>query len=63
VISSLAKRLWKPPFCHDYTSFSVWHRDHYMPLQRFTIGCMPSFAKVVHSTIALLTFSVAGLNE
>jgi hypothetical protein len=34
-----------------------------MPLQRFTIGCMPSFAKVVRSTIALLTFSVAGLNE
>jgi hypothetical protein len=25
-----------------------------MPLQRFTIGCMPSFAKVVHSTIPLL---------
>jgi hypothetical protein len=27
-----------------------------MPLQRFTIGCMPSFAKVVCSTIALLRF-------
>jgi hypothetical protein len=27
-----------------------------MPLQRFTIGCMPSFAKVVRSTIALLRF-------
>jgi hypothetical protein len=27
-----------------------------MSLQRFTIGCMPSFAKVVHSTIALLRF-------
>jgi hypothetical protein len=34
-----------------------------MPLQRFTIGCMPSFAKVVHSTISLLRFSVAGLDE
>jgi hypothetical protein len=25
-----------------------------MSLQRSTIGCMPSIAKVVHSTIALL---------
>jgi hypothetical protein len=38
VISSLAKRLEKPPFCHSYTSFGAWPRDHYMPLQRFTIG-------------------------
>jgi hypothetical protein len=28
-----------------------------MPLQRFTMGCMPSLAKVVRSTIALLRFS------
>jgi hypothetical protein len=27
-----------------------------MPLQRFTMGRMPSFAKVVRSTIALLRF-------
>jgi hypothetical protein len=27
-----------------------------MPLQRFTTGCIPSFAKVVRSTIALLRF-------
>jgi hypothetical protein len=27
-----------------------------MPLQRFTIGCMAGFAKVVRSTIALLRF-------
>jgi hypothetical protein len=27
-----------------------------MPLQRFTIGCIPCFVKVVHSTIALLRF-------
>jgi hypothetical protein len=27
-----------------------------MPLQRFTIGVMPSFAKVVRSAIALLRF-------
>jgi hypothetical protein len=38
VISSLAKRLQKPPFCHFYTSFGVWPGDHYMPLQRPTTG-------------------------
>jgi hypothetical protein len=34
-----------------------------MPLLRFTIGCMLCFAKVVHSTIALLRFPVVGLDE
>jgi hypothetical protein len=38
VISSLAKQLEKPPFSILYTSFGVWPRDHYMPLQRFTTG-------------------------
>jgi hypothetical protein len=47
VISSLAKRLEKPLFCHSYTSFGVWPRDHYIPLQRFTMGRMPGLAKVV----------------
>jgi hypothetical protein len=56
VISLLAKRQYKPPFCHDYTAFGICPRDHYMSLQRFTICCMPSFAKVVRSTIALLRF-------
>jgi hypothetical protein len=56
VISSLAKQLEKPLFCHSYTSFGVWPRDHYMPLQRFTMGCMPGLAKLVRSTIALLRF-------
>jgi hypothetical protein len=56
VISSLAKRLEKPPFCHSYTFFGVWPRDHYMLLQRFIMGHMPGLAKVVHSTIALLRF-------
>jgi hypothetical protein len=56
VISSLAKRLEKPPFCHSYTSFGVWPRDHYMLLQKFTMGHMPSLAKLVRSTIALLRF-------
>jgi hypothetical protein len=56
MIPSLAKRLEKPPFCHSYTSFGVWPRDQYMPLQRFTVGCMPGLAKVVCSTIPLLRF-------
>jgi hypothetical protein len=56
VISLLAKRLEKPHFYHSYTSFGVWPRDHYIPLQRFTMGRMPSFAKVIRSTIALLRF-------
>jgi hypothetical protein len=56
VISLLAMQLEKPSFCHSYTSFGAWPRDHYMMLQRFTMGRMPSFAKVVHSTIALLRF-------
>jgi hypothetical protein len=38
VISSLAKWLEKPPIHHSYTSFGVWHRDHYMSLQRPTTG-------------------------
>jgi hypothetical protein len=63
VISSLAKRLEKPPFCHSYTSFGAWPRDHYMLLQRFTMGHMPDLAKVVRGTIAMLRFPVAGLNE
>jgi hypothetical protein len=58
VISSLAKRLEKPPFCHSYTSFGVWPRDHYMPLQRFTMGLMPRLAKVVRGTMVMLRFSV-----
>jgi hypothetical protein len=56
VFSSLAKRLEKPPFCHSYTSFGAWPRDHYMPLERFTMGHMSGLAKVVRSTIALLRF-------
>jgi hypothetical protein len=54
VISSLAKRLKKPRFCHSYTSFGVWPRDHYLPLQRFTMGRMLGLAKVVCSIIAML---------
>jgi hypothetical protein len=47
VISLLAKQLEKPPFCHSYTFVGAWPRDHYMLLQRFTIGRMPGLAKLV----------------
>jgi hypothetical protein len=47
VISSLAKQLGKPPFCHSYTSFGVWPRDHYEPLRRITMGHKPGLAKIV----------------
>jgi hypothetical protein len=60
VISSLAKRLEKPPFCHYYTSFGVWHRDHYMLLQRFIMGRMLGLAKVVHSTTTPLALCEPG---
>jgi hypothetical protein len=46
VISLLAKRLEKSPFCPSYTSFDVCPRDHYMPLQRFSMGRLPGLAKV-----------------
>jgi hypothetical protein len=57
VISSLAKRLEKPPFYHSYTFFGVWPRDHYMSLQRFTMGRMLGSAKVVRNSIAMLRFN------
>jgi hypothetical protein len=56
VISSLAKRLEKPLFCHSYTSFDVWPRDHYMSLQRFTMGRMPGLDNVVRGAIVMLRF-------
>jgi hypothetical protein len=56
VISSLAKRLEKPHFYHSYTSFDVWPRDHYMSLQKFTMGHMLRLTKVVRGTIAMLRF-------
>jgi hypothetical protein len=54
VISSLAKWLEKSHFCHSYTSFGAWPRDHYMLSQRFTIDHMPGLAKVVPSTLVML---------
>jgi hypothetical protein len=56
VISSLIRRLENVFFAILYTCFGVWPRDHYMLLQRFTMGRMPGLAKVVHGTIAMLSF-------
>jgi hypothetical protein len=38
VISSLAERLENLFFAILYNSFGVWPKDHYMPLQRSTVG-------------------------
>jgi hypothetical protein len=52
VISSLVKRLEKPPFYHSYTFFGVWLRDHYMLLQMFTMGCAPCELRRVTTAIS-----------
>jgi hypothetical protein len=59
VISSLAKQLWKPPFCQDYTAFGVWPRDHYMLLQRSTTGVCHALLQFPdkQSPLAVLRFS------
>jgi hypothetical protein len=57
VISSLIRRLENLLFAILYTSFGVWFRDHYIPLQRFTMDHMPGLAKIVRGTIAMLRFS------
>jgi hypothetical protein len=57
VISSLIRRLENLIFSILYTSFGVWPRDHYMPLQRFTMGHMLGLAKVVRGSIAMLRLS------
>jgi hypothetical protein len=55
VISMLAKRIENLLFA-ILTIFGAWPRDHYMALQRFTMGRMPGLAMVVHGTIAMLRF-------
>jgi hypothetical protein len=37
-------------FCHSYTSFGVWPRDHYMLLQRPTTGVCHALLRFPHST-------------
>jgi hypothetical protein len=44
VISSPIGRLENLIFVILYTSFGVWFRDHYMPLQRSTLERMSCFA-------------------
>jgi hypothetical protein len=44
VISSLIGQLENLLFATLYTSFGVWSRDHYMPLQRSTLVHMSCFA-------------------
>jgi hypothetical protein len=44
VISSLHGRLENLIFAIPYTSFGVWLRYHYMPLQRSTLDRISSFA-------------------
>jgi hypothetical protein len=45
-ISSLRGQLEKPPFYHSYTSFGVWPRDHYMPLQSSTTGVYHALLRI-----------------
>jgi hypothetical protein len=47
VISSLAKRLDNLLFAIFALSFEAWPKDHYMPLQRFTMDRMLGLAKAV----------------
>jgi hypothetical protein len=58
VISSLARRLENLHFTTIYISFGVQPRDHYMPLQMFTLGNMSHFAKVspTEAPLAMLRF-------
>jgi hypothetical protein len=62
MISSLAKRLWKPSFCHSYTSFGVWPRDHYMLLQRSTTGVCHALLWFPEQTIPACSAKVSRTN-
>jgi hypothetical protein len=57
VISSLGERLETLLFIIPYISFGLWPRDHYMPLQRFTMGHMLGLVKIVCSNIVMQRFS------
>jgi hypothetical protein len=62
VISSLAKRLEKPPFCHSYTSFGAWPSDHYMPLQRPTTGVCHALVRIPEQTVHTCSAKVSRTN-
>jgi hypothetical protein len=62
VISSLAKRLEKPPFHHSYTSFGVWPRDHYMSLQSSTTGLCHALVWFPKQTVPACSSMVSHTN-
>jgi hypothetical protein len=62
VISSLAERLQKPPFCHSYTSFGAWPRDHYMLLQTSTTGVCHALLRFPEQTVPTCSSKVSHTN-
>jgi hypothetical protein len=62
VISSLAKRLEKHPFCRSYTSFGVWPRDHYMLLQRSTTRVCHALLQFLKQTVPSCSANVSRSN-
>ncbi len=62
VISSLAKRLENHLFAILYTSFGVWPRDHYMPLQRSTTGVCHALLRFPEQTVPACSAKVSRTN-
>jgi hypothetical protein len=71
VISSLRGRLENLLFAILYTSFGVWPRDHYMPLQKSTLDHMSCFVigfpllditQYPHAPFAIANFPLIGYN-
>jgi hypothetical protein len=62
VILPLAKQLEKPHFCHDYTSLGIWPRDHYMPLQKSTIGVCHALVRFPEQTPPTCSAKVSRTN-
>jgi hypothetical protein len=62
VISSLAKWLENLFFAILYTSFGVWHIDHYMPLQRSTTGVCHALLRFPEQTVPTCCAKVSHTN-
>jgi hypothetical protein len=62
VISSLAERLENILFASLYTSFGVWPRDHYMPLQRSTSGVCHALLRFLKQTVLACSAKVSRTN-
>jgi hypothetical protein len=62
VISSLRQQLEKPPFYHSYTSFGVWPKDHYVLLQRSTIGVCHASLHFPEQTVPACSAMVSRTN-